>query len=210
MARKKVLTEAEEMEKQALQTELRRLRNQRYHLKRKQRKASQAGISVPVIGGGTDAAASAHAVAVTEEGGEEMLPDGPEPELEPQGSNGAGDEGDWLEDDAPIPTRGGSPIPILVTPNTALVEVLTNLNTRIKAWGYTDNLDGYVAAFKDEFAAAKLDEGAWEEWTSEKGAWLREGDMILEQIQVFISDGWMCSLSSRAGAMMWRHLTAVV
>ena len=124
MARKKVLTEAEEMEKQALQTELRRLRNQRYHLKRKQyvinlyasarsinpltpcrRKASQAGISVPVIGGGTDAAASAHAVAVTEEGGEEMLPDGPEPELEPQGSNGAGDEGDWLEDDAPIPTR---------------------------------------------------------------------------------------------------------
>ena len=36
MARKKVLTEAEEMEKRARQTELRRLRNQRYHLKRKQ------------------------------------------------------------------------------------------------------------------------------------------------------------------------------
>ena len=106
--------------------------------------------------------------------------------------------------------RGGSPIPILVTPNTALVEVLTNLNARIKAWGYTDNMDGYVAAFKDEFAATKLNEGAGEEWTHEKGAWLREGDMILEQIEVFISDGWMCSLSSRAGAMMWRHLTAVV
>ena len=60
---------------------------------------------MPVIGDGTDAAAGAGAVAVAEEGGDRISPDAPEPEQEPQGSESAEDEGHWLEDDAPIPTR---------------------------------------------------------------------------------------------------------
>ncbi|KAH9885131.1 hypothetical protein C8Q73DRAFT_652606 [Cubamyces lactineus] len=106
--------------------------------------------------------------------------------------------------------RYGFPIPIPITPNNALVKLLTGLNGRITQWGYTDDIQEYVRAFKAEYAAAKVDDEAIEAWMEQRGKWLVEANEIMGDVSRFLSEGWLETLSSEVAGLLWQHISGAV
>ena len=97
-----------------------------------------------------------------------------------------------------------------ITPDAALVQFLTDLNTRIEEWGYMTDTQMYVAQCKEEYAAAKAGDNAWAAWTDEKGRWLNEADEILEEVNHFFREGWMEGLSSEVAGLLWQYISTMV
>ena len=102
------------------------------------------------------------------------------------------------------------PIPVPITPDAALVQFLTDLNTQIEEWGYMTDTQMYVAQCKEEYAAAKAGDNTWAAWTDEKGRWLNEADEILEEVNRFFREGWMEGLSSEVAGLLWQYISTMV
>ncbi|KAJ2959584.1 hypothetical protein NUW54_g14471 [Trametes sanguinea] len=103
--------------------------------------------------------------------------------------------------------RRSKPIPVPISPDISVTARLETLNNSLLAWGFDDDVQNYVAAFKETHRRAKED-GCMTAWVSEREEWLARGDVILDDIEELVGGGALECFAAESMCELWRHISA--
>ena len=101
------------------------------------------------------------------------------------------------------------PIILPLTPNPALTTALATFNARLRDWGYEEDRVAFRACLEEEWGAAQK-AGDGDLWIGQREAWIRESDVLLDDIEQFLGSGMLEILSHTACSRLWASITSAV
>ncbi|KAI9069792.1 hypothetical protein FKP32DRAFT_1671080 [Trametes sanguinea] len=183
--------EAEVLARARRQAELRKERNRRYHLKRKQRRLDSL---VNDTVDGTVTAASSKGL----EGDNERVMACRPPEEVP------------ARQDSTASSQPPTPMECPNASDALLASRLTVINDAFLAWGFKDDPQTFLLTLKQGYCEVQGDPQAMDSWRMGRSAWLTQGEGILKDLVSLVSSAGSWSISASWIGELWQYAPAAM